>query len=297
MGLRNCLPSRVRSASSIAALLLALAVPASAQTTNFTRHLGIYYGTWSVFIQGNPNPVTNQVFVELSDHISGGLQQHIQNDATVDGRVKSASPLWVFPPDLTNIEWVIGTPENLSAIASFNASIAALGGSITTDSGFNLAAQQTYLIDMFDVNGVTANFYAEVSYVERNGSVTLSSVGKCPLSHGYWKNNLTLWTVPSLTLGTVSYPKAELAAILNGPGTKDASVILARQLIAAKLNVLYGADATPVATAISQADALLGSSHVPFGVPPNSPLGTSMTDRSRTLAEFNNGQLTTICVP
>ena len=279
----------------IASVLVAL--PASAQTTNHTRHLDIYYGTWTVFIQGNPTPVTSQTFVELTDYLTAGAANIIQFDASVDARVKSAVPSWIFPPGLTNIEWVVGTPDNFPALANFSAAIAALGGTVTDDSGLQPRGTGTYLLDSFVHEGVTHSFYSEVSYFERNGSVTLSSVGKCPLSHGYWKNNLNLWTVSSLTLGAVSYPKAELAALLNNPSSKDASVILARQLIAAKLNVLYGADATPVVAVISQADALLGSSHVPFGVPPNSPAGKSMTAVARTLTEFNNGQLTTICVP
>ena len=287
---------RLRFASSLVALLLA-GVPADAHAEDFTRHLDVYYGTWTMFIQGNPNPVSTQTFVELTDHITSGISNVVQNDASVDARVRSAVPSWVFPPGLTNIEWVLGTAENLPAVANFNAAVAALGGTISNDSGSQPRGTQTYLIASIPQDGVTHNFYAEVSYFERNGSVTLSSVGKCPLSHGYWKNNLNLWTVSSLTLGALTYPKVELTALLNNPSSKDASVILARQLIAAKLNVLYGADATPVTTALSQADALLGSSHVPFGVPPNSPTGKSMTAVARTLTDFNNGQLTTICVP
>ena len=57
------------------------------------------------------------------------------------------------------------------------------------------------------------------------------------------------WPVNSLMLGSQTYSKAELLTILRtrvGAGPKaDASLILADQLIAAKLNIANGADGTP----------------------------------------------------
>ena len=277
-----------------AALMLCTAPAASAQTTTFTRQLNIYYGTWNVFIQGSPTPIATQTFVELSDHISAGVSSSVVN-AAIDPRLDSTVPTWVDPPGLTNIEWVLGTPENLPAIANFNAAIAALGGSITTDTGFQAIATQTHTLDSFDQDGTTNIFNAEVSYFERNGSVTLPAVNKCPLSHGYWKNNLGLWTVASLTLGTQSYTKPELLAILSNASVKDASVILGRQLIASKLNLLYGSDPAPIAAVIAQADALIGNNRIPFGAP--SKTSKAMTAAAQVLDAYNTGQLTTICVP
>jgi hypothetical protein len=62
-----------------------------------------------------------------------------------------------------------------------------------------------------------------------------------------------------MTLGSKTYTKAELLTILGTPigkGTKaDASLILADQLIAAKLNIANGADGTPVISTIMNADS------------------------------------------
>ncbi len=62
-------------------------------------------------------------------------------------------------------------------------------------------------------------------------------------------------------LGSQTYSKAELLTILRtrvGAGPKaDASLILADQLIAAKLNIANGVDGTPVASTIADADAVL----------------------------------------
>jgi hypothetical protein len=62
-------------------------------------------------------------------------------------------------------------------------------------------------------------------------------------------------------LGSQTYSKAELLTILRsrvGAGPKAAaSLILADQLVAAKLNIANGLDRTPVTSTIADADAVL----------------------------------------
>jgi len=137
-----------RNARMFGLVMLALAAMPGTQaaTINFTRHLDIYYGTWTVFPQGNPNPVGTQTFVEFTDHVSEGLESHLEIFAP-DGRVIAAAPGWVTPLQ-TNVEWVLATPENLPALANFNASVAGLGGTVTTDSGFQLVVTQTLVRSM-----------------------------------------------------------------------------------------------------------------------------------------------------
>ncbi|HEY5948009.1 MAG TPA: DUF4215 domain-containing protein [Kofleriaceae bacterium] len=81
----------------------------------------------------------------------------------------------------------------------------------------------------------------------------------CTLTQGYWKNHADAWPVSSLTLGTVTYTKVELIAILKTPVKGNGLIQLAHQLIAAKLNVAAGASDADVKVAIQQADALIGS--------------------------------------
>ncbi|KAB2859050.1 MAG: hypothetical protein F9K46_11245, partial [Anaerolineae bacterium] len=64
--------------------------------------------------------------------------------------------------------------------------------------------------------------------------------GQCPKSQGYWKNHGANWPVTSLTLGSQTYSQAELLTLLNTEVSGDASLNLAHQLIAAKLNVGQG---------------------------------------------------------
>ncbi len=100
-----------------------------------------------------------------------------------------------------------------------------------------------------------------------------------------------------LTLGSQLYTKAELLAILNNPGGGDASMILAVQLIAAKLNIAAGSDPTPIASTITHADSLLSMfpGKLPYHVSPSSAIGQMMINDAKTLDMYNNGNLTPGC--
>jgi hypothetical protein len=111
-----------------------------------------------------------------------------------------------------------------------------------------------------------------------------------PRSQGYWKTHAALWPVESLVLGSENYTKAELLALLGSPSTKDASIILARQLIAAKLNAAMGCDASSVAAVIVDADTLFSahSGKLPYGVRPQSAEGQQMVNDGWLLDVYNN---------
>lgn len=126
---------------------------------------------------------------------------------------------------------------------------------------------------------------------------TPTPAGVCPLTQGYWKNHPDAWPVNSLTLGSQIYTQAELLQILNTPSTKDASIILAKQLIAAKLNIAAGSDPTPVSSTITHADGLLSGfgGKLPYNVKPSSAIGQMMVSDANTLDNYNNGLLTPGC--
>jgi len=119
----------------------------------------------------------------------------------------------------------------------------------------------------------------------------------CPSSHGFWKNHAQAWPVDTLVLGDETYGKAELLALLKRPSRGDASVILAHQLIAAKLNVADGSDPTPIAAALVDSDALLAPhvGRLPYAVKASSPEGRTMTGLAEQLDTYNNGNLTPEC--
>jgi hypothetical protein len=77
----------------------------------------------------------------------------------------------------------------------------------------------------------------------------------------------------------------------------DASLILAKQLIAAKLNIANGSDPAPISSTIAHADSLLSgfSGKLPYNVDPSSPTGQMMVRDANRLARYNNGLLTPGC--
>lgn len=121
----------------------------------------------------------------------------------------------------------------------------------------------------------------------------------CPEPHGYWKNDPSTWPVDSLMLGSQAYSKTELLVILKTSTQTDASLILARQLIAAKLNIENGSDPSPVSNVIADADALLVGlgGKLPYKVKPSSGTGHAMTDDAAVLNSYNKGLLTPGCAP
>ena len=135
------------------------------------------------------------------------------------------------------------------------------------------------------------------------GEITGGVPRNCPLTQGYWKNHPSAWPVTSLTLGCQTYTQAEMLAILNTPigsgKNADASLILADQLIAAKLSIANGSDPAPISATIADANALLCtfSGKLPYKVKPSSTSGQLMTSDASMLDQYNNALLTPNCTP
>jgi hypothetical protein len=110
--------------------------------------------------------------------------------------------------------------------------------------------------------------------------------GGCSYTIGFWKNHTDVWPVGSLTLGGVLYNQTELLAILNQAPKGDKTIILAHQLIGAKLNLENGADPTALGTTIADADAWLAA---------HGGVGSGLKDwdggetYSTTMDNYNNG--------
>jgi hypothetical protein len=137
------------------------------------------------------------------------------------------------------------------------------------------------------------------------------SLNRCALTQARWRHREN-WPVERLVLGNpfpnpapFVYSDDRARAILrrvNAP--HDASIELAQQLIAAKLNLFNGAprivhtDLTPTGVAImflftNDADFLLGNGRLPQHVDPASSLGQQMEADAAVLASYNTGALTT----
>jgi SdrD B-like domain len=111
---------------------------------------------------------------------------------------------------------------------------------------------------------------------------------------GYWKNHPEAWPVETITVGGVSYTKAEAISWLERVG-KDRTITMFSSLVPAKLNVLIGNDGSCVASTIAAADEWMAT----YG-----PVGSNVHAASlawklgeplhRQMDNYNNGML---CAP
>lgn len=123
------------------------------------------------------------------------------------------------------------------------------------------------------------------------------SVG-CTRTQSHWGNSpagealLVTLVGPGITLGNNPYTPAQLDDILDSPTEENALLVLAHQLIAAKLNILNSTDDSQVADDISTAEGLI--SHLVIGtdfVATSTTLGQEMISTAAVLDDFNNGRL------
>src|SRR5262245_5960745 len=100
-------------------------------------------------------------------------------------------------------------------------------------------------------------------------------------------------------MGSQTYTQAELLALFDTPPSSDvdASLILAYQLIAAKLNIANGSNPAPIRSAIPDADNLLNQffGKLPYNVRTFSAIGQQMVRDAHVLDRYNNGDLTPDC--
>ena len=175
------------------------------------------------------------------------------------------------------------------------------GLSIGDDGSFTISEFGANAVSIWNSDGTLRSRFPEVQSPDELVVFAPSrlSGNKCPLTQGFWKTHPDAWPVTSLTLGSQTYSQTELLTILGTSSGGDASPILAKQLIAAKLNIAHASNPTPVSATIADADSLLGgfSGKLPYGVPPSSTIGQAMVNDATVLDHYSNGELTPDCQP
>jgi hypothetical protein len=114
----------------------------------------------------------------------------------------------------------------------------------------------------------------------------------CVRSPGYWKNHPADWPVEEIVIGGRKLTKLQAILLMRLPERGDKARNVFRHLIAAKLNVLAGADDRCVAEAIEAADAWLA--RFPSGVRASSAPWKRITRVIAHLEAYNDGEL---CAP
>jgi len=111
---------------------------------------------------------------------------------------------------------------------------------------------------------------------------------------GYWKNHPEAWPVPSITVGGVTYTKAQAIAWLDLVG-KDKTTTMFSSLVSARLNVMVGNDSSCVSNTIVAADAWMAKyGPVGSGVAASSYAWKVGEPLHRLMDNYNNGML---CAP
>jgi SdrD B-like domain len=111
---------------------------------------------------------------------------------------------------------------------------------------------------------------------------------------GYWKNHPDAWPVQNITVGGVTYTKAQAIAWLGKVG-KDKTTTMFSSLVPAMLNVMIGNDGSCVSSAIAAGNAWMATyGPVGSGVAGGSYAWSVGEPTHITLDSYNNGLL---CAP
>jgi len=114
----------------------------------------------------------------------------------------------------------------------------------------------------------------------------------CVRSPGYWKNHPDNWPVDEITIGGHTIPKRMAIQLMRLPERGDKARNVFRHLIAAKLNVLAGADDSCIAESIEAADAWLARH--PVRIKASSLPWRRIAGVIARLGAYNDGEL---CAP
>lgn len=188
-------------------------VPTSMADRTVEREFTVWYGT--LFVIGAP--ASNQDFVKLSDHIANDVRIAIQDDATVDSRVKTAVPLWVTPGQ-TGLEWTIASPENLPAqqdlLNAYNNAVQSLETSFgpgTLTFSAPVTSQNEYPMGTFDSIETAPVFTGDT-----DNPVIFGKDGETVLIHNNFVAQPKFFGQDATwTAGTSTVPEPATAALLG----------------------------------------------------------------------------------
>jgi hypothetical protein len=111
---------------------------------------------------------------------------------------------------------------------------------------------------------------------------------------GYWKTHPEAWPVQQITVGGKIYTKSQAIQWMGTSSSGDKTIDLFKQLVAAKLNVLIGNQASCISSTIFSADAWLVSYPLGSRVKSSGSAWQTGGPLHERLDDYNNGEL---CAP
>jgi hypothetical protein len=156
-------------------------------------------------------------------------------------------------PDGNPITYSMATPTQATGIACGDAiygsrtcdppglSVSATGLVTWCNDGLDSNKEwsaQFYVTDASGANGVLDVLLS----ICGSGCIPPEQTGGCTLTQGFWKNHSSAWPVPNIIIGGHSYSKAQAISLIQASGAGDKRYDMFQQLVAAKLNVIRGAN-------------------------------------------------------
>jgi len=212
---------------------------------------GITYTLNREVLKTDPNPLVNEVFVEAIDSTGAYSSSSTQAITVIAERYLTITKVG---PEYANkgeaIEYTI-TVNNTGEDDLFDVVMEDEMLGFTWQGDLNTGETNiftlTYTVPCNGTGNLTNTVYvwAQLNettfYAEASWTTKIPHPCICPHSKGYWKNHPDEWPVDWIEIGETNYTKEEAIDILEGANAKDATRMLAAQLIAAKLNRLSGA--------------------------------------------------------
>ncbi len=244
-------------------------------------------------------PASAQTVCQQSGGVCGTVFNDANNNGTQDADETGIEGVKVFlcqSCDGTDDIWVETGPGGTYSVfvPGGPTTIAALIPTGTQASPPNVGD------DSFDSDGIPDGTGYSVAHVDDTGFATdfgfFTPAQQQPGTGtpGYWKNHPDAWPVGSLTVGGVTYTKAQAIAWLSKPG-KDKTTTMFSSLVPAMLNVQIGNDGSCISTVIALANTWMAT----YG-----PVGANVAASSDAWAageplhiqmdSYNNGLL---CAP
>jgi hypothetical protein len=212
---------------------------------------GITYIFHREVLEIDPNPLVNTVTVEAID--SAGVRSSASTQAitTIAKRIISISkvgPETAYEGERITYTITVNNTGNFSIsdvvvedeILGFSWKGDLNSGEVNT---FNLTYTIPYCYCKENLTNIaTVKAQVNETFIYAEASWTTKILHKWPThSMGYWKNHPEKWPTNEIGIGNITYTKEEALQILRAANAKDATNMLAAQLIVAKLNRLSGA--------------------------------------------------------
>lgn len=212
---------------------------------------GMIYIFQREVLDTDPNPLVNEVFAEAVDS-SGAYSSSSSQAVTVIAEraltIEKTGPECARKGETIKYSITVNnTGENDLSDVLVEDELLGFSWQGDLDTGetnvFNLTYKTPCCIEDNLTN--TAMVWAQLNettfYAEAAWTTKILYPCIYPHSKGFWKNHADAWPADWIEIGDVNYTKEEAIDIVEGANAKDATHVLAAQLIAAKLNRLAGA--------------------------------------------------------